>query len=118
MKLGHSLNSYYINKKQDVYCSLSIFYAEIASITNEILLNYYMLNKNKDDKNLQLKINTEMIDNFFACTTRQIMFSETEYKIVEEINNNRPVVLMKLKAFMQIHLKNMQTLQIKKLKKY
>ena len=97
-ELGHSLNSYYINKKQDIYCSLSIFYAEIASITNEILLNYYMLNKNKDDKNLQLKIYTEMIDNFFACTTRQIMFSETEYKIVEEINNNRPVGANEIKS--------------------
>lgn len=90
-ELGHSLNSYYINKKQDVYCGLEIFYAEIASITNEIILNYYLLNKYKDDKKMQLKIYDEMIGNFFACTSRQIMFSEVENTIIQYIEQNKPV---------------------------
>ncbi len=96
-ELGHSLNSYYINKKQDVYCDLSIFYAEIASIANEILVNYHIMNKYPDDKNLKLKIYNEMITNFFACTTRQIMFSQTENWIIQEIENNRPVGADELK---------------------
>lgn len=96
-ELGHSLNSYFIHKKQDLYCSLSIFYAEIASITNEILLNYHVLAKNKNNKNLQLKIYDEMITNFFACTTRQIMFSQTEKWIIEAIENNKPIGANELK---------------------
>ena len=96
-ELGHSLNSYYINKFQDVYCELKIFYAEIASITNEILLNYYLLDKYKNDKKFKLKIYHEMISNFFACTSRQIMFSETEKTIIDYIDKGIPVGANELK---------------------
>lgn len=96
-ELGHSLNSYYVNKTQNIYYGLEIFYAEIASITNEILLNYYLLNKYKDDKQMKLKIYDEMISNFFACTSRQIMFSETERTIINYINDGKPVGANELK---------------------
>lgn len=96
-ELGHSLNSYYNNKAQDIYSDVKIFYAEIASITNEILLNYYLLNKNKDNKKAMLKIYHDMITNFFGCTTRQIMFSETEKTIIDYIDQNKPVSPQELK---------------------
>jgi len=40
-ELGHSMHSYYTNKEQKIYTNYAIFYAEIASITNEMLLAYY-----------------------------------------------------------------------------
>lgn len=115
-ELGHSLNSYYINKKQDIYCGLEIFYAEIASITNEILLNYYYLNKNKDNKKMQLKIYDEMISNFFACTTRQIMFSETEKRIIDYIDQGLPVGANEIKQFYADTFKKYANVSDKKVK--
>ena len=90
-ELGHSLNSYFYSKHQNVYSSTTIFTAEIASITNEMLLNYYLLKKYKDDKQMQLLILDELISGFFATTSRQIIFSNFEYDINNKINNNEPI---------------------------
>lgn len=52
-ELGHSIHSYYTRNNQPyVYGNYTIFLAEIASITNEILLNEYLLEKYKDDENI------------------------------------------------------------------
>lgn len=88
-ELGHSLNSYYCNKEQKIYVGTSIFYAEVSSITNEMFLNYYLLENNNDDK-MKLSILDEMISNFIATTTRQVIFSEFEYKANELVNNSMP----------------------------
>ena len=44
-ELGHSMNSYYSSKAQDVYVDTRIFYAEIASIATETLLILYLLSQ-------------------------------------------------------------------------
>lgn len=90
-ELGHSLNSYFYSKSQKVYASTSIFTAEIASITNEMLLNYYLLEKYADNKKMQAMVLDELLSGFFATTTRQIIFSNFEYKIAEMIDQNKPV---------------------------
>lgn len=77
-ELGHSLNSYYFGKEQPVYADCSIFYAEVSSISNEVFLNHYLLNKYNNDAHLSLMILDEMISNFFATTTRQVIFSNFE----------------------------------------
>jgi oligoendopeptidase F len=89
-ELGHSLNSYFINKKQKIYTSVSIFYAEISSIVNEMLLSYYLLD-HYSDAELKKLVLDEMINNFFATVTRQIIFSNTEYILNEFVNNSQPL---------------------------
>ncbi len=90
-EMGHSMNSYYYSKAQSVYASTSIFTAEVASITNEMLLNYYLLEKYKNDDAMKLMILDEMISGFFATTSRQIIFSNFEWIINEKVNNNESV---------------------------
>lgn len=91
-ELGHSLNSYFYTKGQEIYRSCSIFCAEIASITNEMLLNHYLLNKYSKNKNMQKFILEQLISGFFATTSRQIIFSNFEYIANDLINNNKPFV--------------------------
>ena len=89
-ELGHSMNSYYYGKTQKVYQDTAIFYAEIASINNEMLLNNYLLNKYKDDPEMKLMILDEMISGFIATTTRQVIFSNFEWIANEWVNKGLP----------------------------
>lgn len=86
-ELGHSMHTLKILQKQKLYTSVSIFYAEISSIANEMLLNHFLLKKYKNDPKMKVLILQEMINNFFATTTRQIMFSNFEYEVNHKINN-------------------------------
>lgn len=89
-ELGHSMNSYYSVKHQKVDPETSIFYAEIASITTETLFILNLINKNQKNKKLINMCLTHLFDNFFACTTRQIIFSNFEYLANEKINRGEP----------------------------
>jgi oligoendopeptidase F len=89
-ELGHSMNSLYINKKQKVYADVSIFYAEISSIVNETLLSYYLLDYYRNDLDMKKMILDELINNFIATTTRQIIFSATEYALNNFVNAGKP----------------------------
>ena len=89
-ELGHSMNSYYYGLAQKVYQETSIFYAEIASINNEMLLNHYLLNKYQNDPEMKLMILNEMISGFIATTTRQVIFSNFEWIANEWVNKGLP----------------------------
>lgn len=89
-ELGHSVNSYFINKNQKIYNEEKIFYAEISSITNEMLLSYYLLNKYSSNPKNKLFILDSLIRNFFNATSRQVVFSEFEYEMNKKVNNNEP----------------------------
>jgi oligoendopeptidase F len=89
-ELGHSMNSHYINSKQEIYNDVSVFYAEISSIVNEMLLSYYLLDKYRNDTNMKKMILDEMINNFFSTVSRQIIFSNTEYVLNEYVNQSKP----------------------------
>ena len=89
-ELGHSMNSYYSSKVQEVYVDTRIFYAEIASIATETLLILYLLNKYKNDQKMVNFYLKRLFDNFFASTTRQIEFSNFEYEANKMINNMEP----------------------------
>lgn len=88
-ELGHSMHSLYFNKFQGVYTSCSIFYAEIASIVNEVLLSYYWIDNYKNDKTMLTMVYDTMINDFFSTTTRQIIFSNFEYEAIKMIENNQ-----------------------------
>ena len=75
---GHSMHSYYSAKNQPYeYYDYTIFVAEVASTFNESLLNDYMLQNAKDDKERAYLINHE-IDDIRATIYRQTMFAEFE----------------------------------------
>ncbi len=80
-ELGHAMHSVYSNEKQPRQkASHPIFLAEIASITNEILLlNYLLANAKSSDekKNLYNKFFDEVKSTIF----RQTMFAEFEEKV-------------------------------------
>lgn len=86
-ELGHSMNSYFYGKKQKIYQNTSIFYAEIASITNEMILSHYLLNKYNNDSKMKVMILDEIISGFFNTTSRQIVFSNFEWLANEWVNN-------------------------------
>ncbi|WP_052663514.1 oligoendopeptidase F [[Mycoplasma] testudinis] len=88
-ELGHSMHTWSLLNYQKIYTDVSIFYAEVASIANEMLLNYHLLKEFKNDSKMKISILMEMINNFFATTTRQIMFSNFEYIANEKINSGQ-----------------------------
>ena len=80
-EMGHAMHRYYSNLNQDYfYSDNAIFVAEIASTVNEMLLNFYMLNK-IDDKEEKKNIINEMLDDIKNTIFRQTMFAEFELDI-------------------------------------
>ena len=76
-ELGHSMHTYYscLNNPYQ-YSHYKIFVAEVASTVNELLLNFYLLNKgNKEDKKYIL---SNLMSLFKATIYRQTMFAEFE----------------------------------------
>ena len=65
--------------------SYPIFLAEIASIFNELLLNDYLMSQTKDKKT-QFYLIQEAIDEFETTVRRQIVWSEYEFKLYNEID--------------------------------
>lgn len=82
-ELGHSMHSYYSDKNQNYSNhNYPIFLAEIASTTNEMLLNHYMTSHAKTKKEKILYI-TEFLEKVRTTIYRQTMFAEFE-KIMHE----------------------------------
>lgn len=90
-ELGHSMHTYYVNKNNPyITATYPIFLAEIASTTNELLLNHYMY-ENSTDKSEKLRILNEKLDLFKGTIYRQTMFCEFE-KIVHEYVDNKNIL--------------------------
>ncbi|WP_163972189.1 oligoendopeptidase F [Oceanobacillus halotolerans] len=80
-ELGHSVHSYFTRKHQPFrYGNYSIFVAEVASTTNEALLNDYMLN-HLDDQQKKLYLLNHFLEGFRGTVFRQTMFAEFEHDI-------------------------------------
>lgn len=87
-ELGHSMHTYYTNKNQPfIYSSYPIFLAEIASTTNEIILNDYLVKnaKTKEEKILYLN---EFLDKIKGTLYRQTMFAEFEMITHDKYNDD------------------------------
>lgn len=83
-ELGHAMHSYYSKKSNKPHLAeYTLLVAEVASLTNEILLSNYVIN-NSDDKELKLYVLSDMIeviaDNFFDTLSLGSVFE----KIVHE----------------------------------
>ncbi|WP_461178959.1 oligoendopeptidase F [Virgibacillus ainsalahensis] len=95
-ELGHSLHSYYTRKSQPFrYGNYSIFVAEVASTTNEALLNDYLLN-NLDDEKQKLYILNHFLEGFRGTVFRQTMFAEFEHDIHQRMQNGEAMTAEKL----------------------
>jgi len=88
-ELGHSVHSYYTRKNQPfVYGNYSIFLAEVASTTNEILLTDYLLKKFTDPK-VRAYIINHYLDGFKGTVFRQTQFAEFEHLIHQAQQNGK-----------------------------
>lgn len=77
-ELGHAMHSYYSNRSQPyVNSSYTIFCAEVASTTNEILLLDHMLKLEKDPQKRISFIN-QYLEQMRTTVYRQVMFAEFE----------------------------------------
>jgi oligoendopeptidase F len=84
-ELGHMMHSYYSNKNQPFQNSqYPIFVAEIASTTNESLLNYYVV-KTAQDKDVKLYLLGNYLELLRVTIFRQALFAEFELKIHQMI---------------------------------
>ncbi len=80
-EMGHSMHSHYTRQDQEyVYGNYSIFVAEVASTTNEALLNKHLLD-NVTDKKEKLYLLNNYLENFRGTVFRQTMFAEFERDI-------------------------------------
>ena len=88
---GHSMHSYYTRKNNSYqYGDYSIFVAEVASTTNEILLAKYLL-KTSNNKEEKLFILDKLMNLFKATIYRQTMFAEFEQAIYKDAENDIPL---------------------------
>ncbi|MDU2201753.1 MAG: oligoendopeptidase F [Anaerococcus hydrogenalis] len=95
-ELGHSMHSYYTRKTQPyIYGDYSIFLAEIASTTNELLLLNYMIDNAKDEKEKAYLLN-HYVNSFKSTVFRQTMFAEFELEANKLVENSMPVTAEKL----------------------
>ena len=88
---GHSMHRYYTtNNNPYQYGDYSIFVAEVASTTNEILLAKYLL-KTSNNKEEKLFILDKLMNLFKATIYRQTMFAEFEQAIYKDAENDIPL---------------------------
>ena len=86
-EMGHSIHSYYTRKTQPyIYGDYSLFCAEVASTTNEILLIHHLIEK-ETDKNKKLYLINQELAQIRTPVFRQLMFAEFELKTHEAIES-------------------------------
>ncbi len=97
-ELGHSMHSYYTRSEQPyAYGSYSIFLAEIASTTNELLLLNYMLEHSQSEAETKYLLNY-FVNQFKSTVFRQTMFAEFEHKVNKLVENAEPIPAERLHA--------------------
>ncbi len=90
-ELGHTMHSYFSNKFQPYqYSNYPIFVAEIASTCNETLLNNYMQDHVKSEKE-KLFLLGSYLELLRTTIFRQTSFAEFEWDIHKKIENNEPL---------------------------
>jgi oligoendopeptidase F len=86
-EMGHCLHGYYTNRTQPyIYSGHATFTAEVASVTNEMLLMDYLL-KNTKDKAQKLYLLNYYIDQLEGTFYSQVMFAEFEKAAHEKLEN-------------------------------
>lgn len=95
-ELGHSMHSYLSRKNNPyIYSSYTIFAAEVASTTNELLLLNYLLDR-AEAKEERIYLINHYLDSFKSTVFRQTMFAEFEKKTHETVEDDKVLTLDKL----------------------
>lgn len=95
-ELGHSMHSYYTRKTQPfIYGAYSIFLAEIASTTNELLLLDYMLKNSESEAETAYLLNY-FVNQFKSTVFRQTMFAEFEHEVNKLVAEGEPIPAARL----------------------
>ncbi len=90
-EMGHSMHSFFSRGTQPyVYSDYDIFCAEVASVTNELLLQDYVL-KHTEDPKMKLQLLVELLEGIRGTLFRQTMFSEFEQTIHEMAEQGKPL---------------------------
>lgn len=90
-ELGHSMHSFYSNRTQHYhYADYSIFVAEVASTTNEILLFESLLAHTKD-RDFRCYLLGHLADEIRGTIYRQTMFAEFELMMHELCEQGNPL---------------------------
>ena len=86
-EMGHAMHAFYTNKHEPyIYHNHALFVAEVASTCNEATLMKYML-KNAKDKEEKKRLLLYYIDQIVGTFYTQVMFSEFELAIHNQIEN-------------------------------
>jgi len=97
-EMGHSMHSYFTRHTQPyIYGDYVTFCAEVASTTNEILLQDHVL-KQVTDPQTKLYLLGEFLETFRGTVFRQTMFSEFEQRIHEMAERGEPLTADSLGA--------------------
>lgn len=84
-EFGHAMHSYYSESSQPYSkAQYTIFVAEVASLTNEILYNYYLLQK-ETDKFKKIQILSELLQVFYLNVFDASLLAEFEIYVHEEL---------------------------------
>ena len=95
-ELGHSMHSYYTRKTQPfIYGSYSIFLAEIASTTNELLLLDYMLENSQSEEETAYLLDY-FVNQFKSTVFRQTLFAEFEHEVNKLVAKGEPIPAARL----------------------
>lgn len=95
-ELGHSMHSYYTRKTQPfIYGSYSIFLAEIASTTNELLLLDYMLENSQSEEETAYLLDY-FVNQFKSAVFRQTLFAEFEHEVNKLVAKGEPIPAARL----------------------
>ena len=78
-EMGHSMHSYYSNHTQPYTDSgYSLFVAEVASTTNEVLVLLELMERYQGNDKAQAYLIAQLLENFRTTVFRQTMFAEFE----------------------------------------
>lgn len=90
-EMGHALHSYYSHANQPYATSAyTIFTAEVASTTNEVLLMEHMLKKTTD-KRQRLYLINQQLESIRATVYRQTLFAEFEKLLYEKAEKGETI---------------------------
>ena len=86
-EFGHAMHSYYSESTQPyAKASYTIFVAEVASLTNEILYNHYLIEK-ETDKVKKIQLISELLQVFYLNVFDASLLAEFEIFVHEGLQN-------------------------------
>jgi oligoendopeptidase F len=91
-ELGHSMHSYLSGKNQPYeYSNYSLFVAEVASNFNQAMTRAHLFEAKKDDRDFQLALIQEAMDNFHRYFFIMPTLARFEYEVHERVNAGKPM---------------------------